>query len=428
MVYTRVSDADLELAMHRVRVALYQHRMRKLKPELTLISTGRRYGTTQALIIGSFFDDTTYGIVTSDDEPTDKASQDREDDIAQHLEMDQYEHDKRATCQPAHHALASYQGFKVLFGERLHAHNYPSTQKMSQKFMELPGEIRNRIYKLFLVVDPEIDLSPRASMERRSPADYAVARYLKLKPILRLLRLNRQINSEASDTFYGDNEFRFSDQIGWYYLLAFLRKIGPANVARLRRLATSVPYKGLGGRHDFDPVDGPGSGLYRIGLDDGQTKSPGLPACVRGCIKILEKAGNLEVLRLTLPLSFQFADDYLKPFKLNVSKFTNVKVVLVQLHDCQTRAEAMHFTQTPISEVRNLPGNGHELQEFADPKTWAETKGWVYKEAWFDYKGAYPIHDRKNCAVEQAEFDRAHDVDKCTCHIAETVRQWHDLG
>ncbi|KAK4545846.1 hypothetical protein LTR36_002410 [Oleoguttula mirabilis] len=371
------SNESLGLTLERVGRALYETRLRKYEPELALISSGIHYGKTQALVIGSFSDNKAYKVVTSNDEPIDKASQEREDAIAQHLEINQYEHDNRASCLPAQLALDSYRGFRVLFGERLHAQNYSSIQNIDQKFLDLPGEIRNRIYELYLVVDPDIDLSPKTSMKRRSDIDCAVGRYLKLKPILRLLRLSRQINSQASDIFYGDNEFRFTSKFGWCYLLAFLRKIGLANVSRLRRLAVPVPYEGRDYSASWGPsMDSVASSLHRMGLnDDDQSEPPSIQACIRGCIKILEKAGNLEVLRLVLPISFRFADNSLKPLKLNASRFNNLTVVLVHLHNSEYRDETVGGTHMPITEIRNLPGDDYEEYEYADPEAWAKAKG-----------------------------------------------------
>lgn len=47
-----------------------------------------------------------------------------------------------------------------------------------------------------------------------------------------------------------------------------------------------------------------------------------------GLIKILEKAGKLEVLRLVLYIFYRFADSYLTPLKLSIAKFDNLSIVL----------------------------------------------------------------------------------------------------
>ena len=71
--------------------------------------------------------DGTVCLIIADDELADEV---REEQIARTsilLKTNDYTHDKRATCMPAHVAFAAYRGFKVLFGERLHARNYVST-------------------------------------------------------------------------------------------------------------------------------------------------------------------------------------------------------------------------------------------------------------------------------------------------------------
>ena len=94
-------------------------------------------------------------------------------------------------------------------------------------------------------MEPAMELLPKTSIDnRRTPGHVyqrAMERYAKKKPILRLLRLNKAINAEASDIFYGENKFRFTNQEGWFYLRAFLETIGVKNTARLRHIALHVP-------------------------------------------------------------------------------------------------------------------------------------------------------------------------------------------
>ncbi|KAI9837913.1 MAG: hypothetical protein M1838_004712 [Thelocarpon superellum] len=63
------------------------------------------------------------------------------------------------------------------------------------RFLDLPAELRNRIYRMHLVCDPVVlDLDPQ------NPRT--------IGPRLRLLRTCRQVHREASRVFYGDNTFR----------------------------------------------------------------------------------------------------------------------------------------------------------------------------------------------------------------------------
>lgn len=165
-------------------------------------------------------------------------------------------------------------------------------------------------------------------------------------------------------------------------------------------------------------------------IDNKETTQPGFEACVRGCIKILEKAGNLKVLRLVLHVCHHFDDVPLTPFKLSTAKFDNLSIVLVHLHRSEWEEDNIDSSQTDITEIRRLPGDDFTLQTFADPKAWAKAKGWVYKEAWYDYKGTYPMHEHYNCAVVAAERQNDNYVKtdtSCKCKVAETVRTWHEL-
>jgi len=53
--------------------------------------------------------------------------------------------------------------------------------------------------------------------------------------------LNKQINIEASDFFYGTNEFRFSARHCYHALQFFCNIISLANTRRLTRIAEHTP-------------------------------------------------------------------------------------------------------------------------------------------------------------------------------------------
>ncbi|KAI9801931.1 MAG: hypothetical protein M1833_002246 [Piccolia ochrophora] len=69
-----------------------------------------------------------------------------------------------------------------------------SSRKRPFRFLDLPGEIRIKIYRLCLVFDQIIDMDP--------------ANAQRIAPRLKLLRSCHQIHHEASVVFYGDNRFR----------------------------------------------------------------------------------------------------------------------------------------------------------------------------------------------------------------------------
>ena len=65
------------------------------------------------------------------------------------------------------------------------------------------------------------------------------------------------------------------------------------------------------------------------------------------------------MLRLLLPINFEFENGYVEPCKLDRSKFGNLTVMLVHL--CSDMHEQLHLSQAPIREIFNLPSNDCEI-------------------------------------------------------------------
>lgn len=91
------------------------------------------------------------------------------------------------------------------------------------RFLDLPGEIRNMIYKT-LLVKPDPLLVPRC--------DILPWRHHWLA----LLRANKQIHHEAASIMYGFNTFVLDRPLRWFPLSGFLERIGPVNGGHLRKL------------------------------------------------------------------------------------------------------------------------------------------------------------------------------------------------
>ncbi len=72
----------------------------------------------------------------------------------------------------------------------------PTTEDMSTNFLNLPNELRNRVYKLCLLHQEPID--PWSDYNQR----------LELTP--GLLRANKTVHREASSLFYAQNRFNFT--------------------------------------------------------------------------------------------------------------------------------------------------------------------------------------------------------------------------
>lgn len=106
-----------------------------------------------------------------------------------------------------------------------------SDSQIPFRLMDLPSEVRLRIYEYMLVDSSKQDISPSRGIETRRPS---------------LLRTSRQVRNEAMPVFYGANRFRFAlphlelnhkcEQ--WFagQDKIWLDVIGPDNIKLLRRI------------------------------------------------------------------------------------------------------------------------------------------------------------------------------------------------
>ncbi|KAF2709210.1 hypothetical protein K504DRAFT_467186 [Pleomassaria siparia CBS 279.74] len=106
--------------------------------------------------------------------------------------------------------------------------------------MKLPGELRNRVYKLALVLHHPIDFWPMpsglaAETSRRDTVEQ------DLKQISgNLLRVSRQVHKETVPILYGCNRFRFSHLGSWTVLHGFLAHIN-TNCQYLSSISIKIP-------------------------------------------------------------------------------------------------------------------------------------------------------------------------------------------
>lgn len=271
--------------------------------------------------------------------------------------------------------------------------------------MELSGETRNRVYRLLLVVEPAIEFCPKmARASRNGPGRlyrHCEERWSrKLKPMLRFLRLSKAINAEASDIFYGEDEFRFTNQEGWTYLEAFLATIGKVNTTRLRHVTVHVPWGGRGASNDrssphrtsylTEPDLLQTYTLQPIGLvQEGALYSPD-PVLL--CLKVLKDAGILTRLDPILPFTFELdswiRDNDVPDLPFHLTAFENLRVSIIHLVVCHDW-DVMHSSQQ--LRVRLIEDeDGSEYGEaFSSPKGYAQVRGWDYKVGEYDEKGRY---------------------------------------
>lgn len=241
---------------------------------------------------------------------------------------------------------------------------------------------------------PAIDLVPKSSEDDRRTPKYAsksaTQRYYKLKPILRLLRLNKDINAEASDIFYGENEFRFTNGEGWFFLRAFLETIGKANTARLRHIAVHTPWEGVS-TDEYSRPQSTGPYFLETYLSSRGLSVEGATSSldpIPQSLNLLSTAGTLAKLDLILPFSFEVSG--LSDIILDRTRFARgLKVKLVHLRK-DGFFESMDTTQCPMLREFDDEEGATYREAFTSPKTYAIEMGWEYELVQYDFKGRYP--------------------------------------
>lgn len=83
------------------------------------------------------------------------------------------------------------------------------------RFLDLPRELRDKIYRLALVQHPpNIEFAAKTHYSETSNSvvrEHHFQRFRKdVLPWLGLLRVSKQIKREAGSIFYGENEYRFT--------------------------------------------------------------------------------------------------------------------------------------------------------------------------------------------------------------------------
>lgn len=130
----------------------------------------------------------------------------------------------------------------------------------NSSFLNLPTEIRNRIYHFALVREKPIDLWPQThrgitchALPLPSPLNVGEMKYRRVRyqedllyvreeMAVGLLRTCYQIFKEAAGIFWMENHFRFSGRGGWQGLLRFFLTIGPLARSWIRKISVHAPF------------------------------------------------------------------------------------------------------------------------------------------------------------------------------------------
>ncbi|KAL8730565.1 MAG: hypothetical protein Q9166_004019 [cf. Caloplaca sp. 2 TL-2023] len=107
-------------------------------------------------------------------------------------------------------------------------------------FLKLPAEIRNHIYRFALVVDGEIN---------RYPAHYQAKSIVpegQSKPAVALLRVCKQVGSEAQSILYGENTWRLNQDTISLSLPPLWRRFAYSpDIGHIGHIVTSFDYRDL---------------------------------------------------------------------------------------------------------------------------------------------------------------------------------------
>ncbi|KAI9717388.1 MAG: hypothetical protein M1812_004740 [Candelaria pacifica] len=172
-------------------------------------------------------------------------------------------------------------------------------------FMKLPPEIRNKIYRILLRVDFDIRPDINGPLAAYSGYSGSPECYPRTINHCELLRVSRQVHSEASTVLYRENTFAFSDtdyREDWVdevwdgashdcdlgNLYTFLCLIGPSNRQKLRTLKFTMMH--IGFAYSI-------GGIYPDSDRPGEHRVP-LGQVLANSFELLSKGHNLRTIEI----------------------------------------------------------------------------------------------------------------------------------
>jgi hypothetical protein len=132
---------------------------------------------------------------------------------------------------PTSHALRPYRRYPTLYAERKkYLHIQPTLSSGLFRLFDLPGELREHIYKAAFTLPYPIELWPETddpvashqSTTANRNLQHFRGKFKKRGMNLKLLRVCKEIRHEATRCWYESNEWRFSGTNGWMIANAFL--------------------------------------------------------------------------------------------------------------------------------------------------------------------------------------------------------------